>query len=116
MSHVRFRVRGVPVDDREIIKSVEAPVVRDSPRVKPVRSGNYLETPTPSRSPPIGEEFHGPPVPSLFSESHRKDDCDGAVEQLSHTGPDILDEMIKQTRVEKELVSENRTPFSHCLS
>ncbi|EER42900.1 polymerase [Histoplasma capsulatum var. duboisii H88] len=102
-SHVRFRVRGVPVDDREIIKSIEAPVVRDSPTVKPVRSGNYLETPTPSRSPPIGEEFHGPPVPSLFSESHRKDDCDGAVEQLSHTGPDILDEMIKQTRVEKEL-------------
>ncbi|KKZ65637.1 hypothetical protein EMCG_08545 [[Emmonsia] crescens] len=103
-SHTRFRVSGAPAKHTEVAKSNGEPAVRDSPKLKPARNENNLETPIASQ--PISEELYALTVPPPSPDTHRKDDCDDAAEQPSQKEPDILDEMIEQARAEKDLSDE----------
>ncbi|PGH02546.1 DNA polymerase IV [Blastomyces parvus] len=101
-SHARFHVSGAPAKNSEASKPGGEAAVRDSPQLKPARNGNYLETPVPSLSPLTNEDFQNPLVPPP-SDAHSNDDCADVVEQCSEKGHDILEELIKQARAEKDL-------------
>ncbi|OAX79730.1 hypothetical protein ACJ72_05949 [Emergomyces africanus] len=103
-SHTRFRVSGAPANQNEVNKSDEDPAVGNSPKLKSARRENNLETPAVSQSSLKALRDH--PSPPPFPDTHGNEDkgsCNDPEEQLSQKEPDILDEMIEQARVEKDL-------------